>query len=114
MTEYNLVRIKSEIMLRVRFLYVLKKMARPFALEVGMLAVVLFGVGRLVFVAKVFENAPDVSRVYDFAMFFVRAFANTETLVQVLVLGTVCAVIFALKDFARTVSLLGRFTLKRA
>ena len=109
----DLARIKKEIMLRVRFVHLFKRALRPFTIEVCIFIAALFGTGKLVFVAKVLENAPEASRLQEFAMFFVQAFARTEFSVQLLMLGVVVAGAFALRDVARTISLLRRFSLRR-
>jgi|GEM_PF-4981892 len=96
-------RMRREIMLRVRFLHVLKRALRPLAIELALCAVVLYGVGKYVFVAKVIENAPDLSRVYDVSTFFFRAFFNTEAVVQLLVLGAIMATAFVMRDLARAI-----------
>jgi hypothetical protein len=92
----------------------MKRTLQPFAIKMVVALAALFAVGRMVFVAKVFENAPSVSQVSDFGAFFVRAFTHTEFAVQAVILAVTIAGILALRDVAKTISMVRELKLVRA
>ena len=106
--------LKKEIMLRVRFVHLVKRALQPFAIKMVVAVAALFAVGRMVFVAKVFENAPSVSQVSEFSTFFVRAFTHTEFAVQAVILAITIAVVLALRDVAKTISMVRELKLVHA
>jgi hypothetical protein len=61
----------------------------------------LWGVGREVWVAKVFENMPSMADVPAVTLFFLRAFQDTDIVVQVLVIVALAALIWFARAFAR-------------
>ena len=89
-------------MRRVRTVYVVRSLA-PVVSGFGVFALALWGIGREVWVAKVFENMPavqDISAVIDFS---VRAFVGTEPQVQVLVLAVIVTAACTLYGSIRSV-----------
>jgi hypothetical protein len=68
----------------------------------------LWGIGREVWVARVFQNAPrfapSVAQLSAVAHFWLAAFANTRSVVQVLALAALAAVIYLAREAARTLS----------
>lgn len=102
--ETNLLKMKQAIMIRVRFIHFLKRAVSPLLIKTVGFTVALYGVGKLVFVAKVFENAPSASQFEGFVAFFGHAFLNTGVLVQAFLLGAIIFALFALRDFARTIA----------
>jgi len=106
--------LKNEVMLRVRFIHLMKRAIQPFALKAMVAVAALFAVGRMVFVAKVFENAPSISEVSEFSAFFFRAFTNTEFAVQAVILAVTIAGVWAIRDIARTVSMVRELKLVKA
>jgi len=111
--ESNLISIKKNIMLRVRFIHLIKRVAQPLAVKTVLFAAALYFVGRLVFVAKVFENAPAALDLQAFTAFFARAFLNTEFMVQAMLLAAVVFAIWAIRDVAKTFAVFGGLRMKR-
>ena len=106
--------LKQETMMRVRFIHLVKRAVRPFAIETIIAAAALFEVGRLVFVARVFQNAPSVARFQEVALFFGRAFAHTHPIVQLMVAAALVAVVLAFKDMVKTLRMLSELRFSRA
>ncbi len=93
--------IESVVMRRVRVIHYSRLLLSGSALALVIAALALYGIGREVWVAKVFENVPG-----DFLgaiQFFLYAFGHTEFLVQALTLVTGAAVLWVLKDIGRVV-----------
>ena len=72
-------------MRRVRTIYLVRAIA-PTALSCGLFLAALWGIGREVWVAKVFENMPSVWNVPEVLGFASGAFLHTEFAVQVLLI----------------------------
>ncbi len=72
--------------------------------ELAMLSVFAYLIGRYVFVAKVLQYADQIFANNSFnpvvwTNFAFRIFANTEFIVQLSVLGSLLAIVFAFKTF---------------
>jgi hypothetical protein len=96
-------KLTNEIMMRVRFISLAKRVVRPFAIEIVVVVAALLELGRMVFVAKVLENAPGLSRLDESFSFFTRAFTHTESYVQLSVLALAVAGFFVVKDAVKTI-----------
>ena len=105
--------LKQEVMMRVRFIHLIKRTLRPFAIEIVVGAAALLEVGRTVFVAKVFENAPSLGNVSESAAFFTHAFTHTHPLVQLSIAVVSVALVLAIKDIVKTVRGLSALRLSR-
>ncbi len=92
--------------MRVRFIHLIKRVARPFLIEIIIAGAALLEVGRLVFVAQVFENAPPVLNVQASASFFTHALTNTNLSVQVMIALVAVAVVLAVKDVVKAARML--------
>jgi len=93
------------VMQRVRLLRIL-----GLVISTGMLAVLTFvaalwGVGREVWVARIFENMPHTNNFATFASFWFVAFMHTQLLVQVLTLLTLASLIYLVREIIRTLFL---------
>lgn len=95
--------ISDTVMRRVYRVHALRRGTAVIgAASVFMLA--LWGVGREVWVAKVFENMPSIVDVPAVSLFFLRAFQDTDIVVQVLVLVALAALVWLARAFARVAS----------
>jgi len=96
--------IERVVMRRVRII----RAVRPFfSIEVAALAVftiALWGIGREVWVAHVFQNAPHSEGVFAIGRFYLAAFENTRLLVQALALTTLAALIYLARETARNLA----------
>lgn len=91
-------KLKSQIMHRVYMVTYLRRALSPFALKSYAALALLWGVGRVVWVARVIENAPGLTRPFDNIHFFTSAFAHTHLIVQVLVLGVTVFCLWLMRD----------------
>lgn len=96
--------LRENIMRHIWFTYFVREATKPAVLGVAFI-LSLFALGRLVFVAKVFENASLHHDVFGFAQYMLNAFIGTQFMVQLIIVlsGTLFA--FMLKD---AVSIFGR------
>ena len=88
-------------MRRVRIMHTVRTFAP--AVAAGVLFILaLAGIGREVWVAKVFENMPSYADIPSVLSFFSGAFLHTELLVQVLLILALAALVW----FARALALM--------
>lgn len=96
--------ISHTVMRRVYRIHALRRgVAVVGAASVFLLA--LWGVGREVWVAKVFENMPSVADVPAVALFFLNAFQDTDLVVQALVIVALAALVWFARALARVAAL---------
>jgi hypothetical protein len=96
-------------MQRVRFIHTLRTLvAGPFA-ALLLLAISLWGIGREVWVARVFQNMPSTSDVGAFFRFFESAFIHTDIVVQVLCVAAVIALCWMVRDIVHGIAVSMRF-----
>ena len=88
--------ISDTVMRRVHAIHALRLFTLP-VVALGALLAALWGIGKVVWVAKVFENMPALSDIPGVASFYIHAFLGTGILEQVLVLIAMgaCALFFA-------------------
>jgi hypothetical protein len=89
-------------MRRVRLIRVLRLVISTVVLAVLTFVAALWGIGREVWVARVFENAPR-----DFASlpnFYIAAFLHTHFIVQVLTVLTLGSFLYLIVELARLIS----------
>ncbi|MFA5998340.1 MAG: hypothetical protein WC814_03080 [Candidatus Paceibacterota bacterium] len=94
--------IERIVMRRVRLIRILGLIISTAVFAVLTFTVALWGIGREVWVARVFQNAPA-----DFAHlpnFFFAAFLHTGFIVQVLTLLTLASFIFLARETLRVLS----------
>lgn len=98
--------IERVVMRRVRMIRFLRLLFSAQTLVALALAVVLWGIGREVWVAKVFENMPHSGDPFAVGRFYLSAFEKTRVVVQALMLGALGALIYLAREttrgFART------------
>ena len=98
-THTNIERI---VMHRVHLIRILQLVISTVVLAVITSVAALWGIGREVWVARVFENAPR-----DFASlphFYLAAFLHTHIIVQVLTVLTLGSLLYLLVELARLIS----------
>jgi hypothetical protein len=97
--------IESVVMRRVRTVHSM----RPFVSGAGVAALVvlfaLWGIGREVWVAKVFENAPHQDLIAA-GRFFLSAVMGTRLIVQALIAAALAATIYLARETARLLGVL--------
>ena len=91
--------IERIVMRRVRLIRILKLVISTAVFAGLTLGSALWGIGKEVWVARVFENAPVGSG--DLFAFYLSAFTHTSLLVQALTLLTLTSVLFLAYETAR-------------
>jgi hypothetical protein len=96
--------IQQNVMRRVRTIHALKAASSGAGASAVLLVVSLYIIGREVWVARVWENMPNIGNLAAFSRFFTYAFTHTNLSVQVLILLTVLAAVWFLREFARVLT----------
>lgn len=104
--------IERVVMRRVHLLRILGLIISTGALAALTFVATLWGVGREVWVARVFQNMPPASDLMSFARFWFATFVNTRLIVQVLTLFTLASFIYLIREIVRMLFLF--FTPARA
>ncbi|MDO8408258.1 MAG: hypothetical protein Q7S95_03425 [bacterium] len=96
--------IERVVMRRVHTIHFIRPFFSVEALAFAVFAAALWGIGREVWVAHVFQNAPHSENVFATIRFYFSAFENTRLLVQVLALTTFAALIYLARETARNLA----------
>ena len=94
--------IERIVMRRVRLIRILGLVISTMALAVLTLVLALWGIGKEVWVARVFQNAPK--DFVNIPNFFISAFGNTRLIVQVLAILTFASFIYLARATLRAIS----------
>lgn len=94
--------IEKNVMRRVRIIRVLKPIISYSALAAVVCVLALWGIGREVWVARVFSNGPQ--SFIGHSLYLVYAFEHTRLVVQSLTLITLASAIYLAREVARAVS----------
>ena len=92
-------RMSHVVLRRVRTIYALRMIGAPL-LAASVLAIALIGIGREVWVAKVFQNMPALADVSGTLAFFTDAFLHTDIAVQSLSIIALGALVWLTRDLA--------------
>lgn len=93
--------IERAVMRRIHLIRILGLVISTGALAIVTLILALWGIGREVWVARVFQNAPtDFIHIPNF---FIAAFGHTRLVVQVLALLTFASFVYLAKKTARLI-----------
>ncbi len=91
--------IERTVMRRVRLIRVLRLIISTVLLAVLTFIAALWGIGKEVWVARVFENSPP--DIGDLPRFYLAAFLHSHLIVQVLTLLTLASLIYLIIEMAR-------------
>ncbi len=94
--------IERAVMRRVHIIRILGLVISTGALAVLTLVLALWGIGKEVWVARVFQNAP--TDFVNLPNFLISAFGNTRLIVQILAVLTFASFIYLARATARAVS----------
>ena len=86
--------------------HILKRVMQPMLIKGGALAGLLWSLGALVWVARIFENLP--SDLLGAARYMLHAFIQTEVLVQLVSVAIVMVACWMVYDMVRILSHHGR------
>lgn len=94
--------IERAVMRRIRLIRILGLVISTVVLAVLTLVLALWGIGKEVWVERVFQNAPaDIANLPNF---FISAFGNTRLVVQILAILTFASFIYLARATARAIS----------
>ena len=93
--------IERIVMRRVHLIRVLKLIISTVVLAVLTFIAALWGIGREVWVVRVFENAPP--NLDDLPNFYIAAFTHTNLIVQALTLHTLASIIYLAVEIMRLI-----------
>jgi hypothetical protein len=91
--------IERVVMRRVHIIRVLRLIVSNGALAALVCTIALWGIGREVWVARVFQNAP--SNLANLPNFYLAAFGHTHLIVQALTLLTLASLVYLAREIAR-------------
>jgi len=94
--------IERVVMRRVHTLRFIRPLMSTGALVMLVFVAALWGIGREVWVAHVFKNAPETGDMLALGRFYLAAFEHTRVVVQLLALTTLAALIYLARETART------------
>ncbi|MEK7510873.1 MAG: hypothetical protein AAB582_01380 [Patescibacteria group bacterium] len=94
--------IHKNVMRRVRTIHTVRPLASMTALSAFLLLGALWGIGRQVWVAQVFENMPSLADAGAVTRFVLAAFMQTEFIVQALTVIVLMAVAWIVRDGVRS------------
>ena len=94
--------IERVVMRRILLIRILRLVISTVVLAILTSVAALWGIGREVWVARVFENAPK--NIGDLPNFYFAAFTHTHIIVQVLTLLTLASLLYLAREIARAVA----------
>lgn len=97
----NQSKIHTNVMRRVHTIHALRPLTTTTALSTLALLLAVWGIGRQVWVAQVFNNMPSFTDTASFARFMLVAFAHTEFVVQALTVIALAAALWLVVDALR-------------
>jgi hypothetical protein len=103
--------IEQKVMQRVHFIHAVRPLVSNGALALVVFLVAMWGIGREVWVARVFQNMPS-GDVNHLTTFWFAAFTHTRIVVQALALVSLASVIYLARETARFIT--GAFSLTYA
>jgi hypothetical protein len=95
--------LKRNVMLRVRTVHAMRRVCSNATLSGVIFVLALWGIGREVWVARVFQNAPSLTNIAAAMRFFLYAFLDTRLIVQVLTIVALGAFVWFAYQAARLV-----------
>lgn len=98
MTESS--NIERTVMRRVRTISILRPIFSGAVLALVVSVIALWGIGREVWVAKVFANGPQ--DFFGHVQYLLYAFGHTRMLVQALSLATIASLVYLAREVSRT------------
>lgn len=102
--------IHKNVMRRVRTIHVMRPLMSTTAFSTLLLLGALWGIGRQVWVARVFENLSFTTDLATFTNFLVSAFTQTEFVVQALTVLALAAFVWIIRDGVQNL----RYTIQSA
>lgn len=104
--------IERVVMRRVHLIRVLRVIISGGVFALLFATLMLWGIGREVWVARVFENMPHTGDLFSSVSFWSAAFTHTRLTVQILVVLTLASFLYFVREVIRL--LIGFFVPERA
>lgn len=95
--------VQTIVMRRVRTIHALKIASGRGSAALTTLGVSLYFIGREVWVARVWQNMPNILDLDSVLRFFMYAFLHTHPVVQVLLLITIFSFVWLMREVGRVV-----------
>lgn len=96
--------IERIVMRRVRLIRILALIVSTATFAILALLAALWGIGREVWVARVFENMPHTENLLALLSFWVAAFFHTRLIVQVLSLLSLVSLFLLVREVVRLIN----------
>jgi hypothetical protein len=96
--------MQNTVMRRVRTVHAFRPLFSASGVSVVVFVAALWGVGREVWVARVFQNEPSLTNISAIAHFYLLAFLDTRLIVQILSVLVIAAFISFVRNTAQTIS----------
>lgn len=98
--------IKNKIVWKIYFVWLFKRIIPLFILELVLLILIFYFLGKLVFVQKVFENAllASMQNPILLASYMLRAFLGTSLVKQVVIVGILGMGVLFMRDIGRAIA----------
>lgn len=93
--------IERVVMRRVRLIRIMALIISTASLALATSVVALWGIGREVWVAKVFENTQNAHGLLALAQFWFAAFLHTRFIVQALIILTIASFVLLLRELTK-------------
>ena len=95
--------IERVVMRRVHLIRILRVIISGGVFALLLSVLMLWGIGREVWVARVFENMPHTDSLSSLFSFWAAAFTHTRLIVQVLILATIASFVYFVREVVRLV-----------
>lgn len=96
--------IEKNVMRRVRLIRILGLIISTLVLALVTFVLALWGIGKEVWVAQVFQNMPQSGNLGEIGRFYVYAFGHTRLVVQLLAILTFVSFVYLARETIRTLS----------
>ncbi|OGG92716.1 hypothetical protein A2609_01275 [Candidatus Kaiserbacteria bacterium RIFOXYD1_FULL_47_14] len=96
--------IEKNVMRRVRLIRILGLIISTIVLAIATFVFALWGIGKEVWVARVFQNMPQSGDFTEIVRFYISAFGHTRFIVQALAVFTFVSFIYLARETIRALS----------
>jgi len=96
--------IEKNVMRRVRLIRILGLIISTLVLALVTFVLALWGIGKEVWVARVFQNMPQSGDFAETSRFYISAFGHTRFIVQALAVLTFVSFIYLARETVRALS----------
>jgi hypothetical protein len=109
MMKNNQSAVRAVVMRRVHIIHTVEPLLTTLSVSLVLFVVALWGIGREVWVARVFQNMPSLTNISAVAHFYLAAFMDTRFIVQVLVVLVAAAFVWFAYNSTKMITSFARF-----